>query len=167
MRQLHLRPTSRSKKRDGPKSDQASIAAALKAIRCLLGLSTTGCQKRMPRQGDVCRGKGSDDTFRGRGKDVSEEVVYVPAARNSVTGVTSCAAKDRPVDNSLDGLPGPDELAFDPTPTRGGRSWPNVRRDQRYKSAQNREEETRPNAVRHARLHRQRRLQRPSPNMRQ
>jgi hypothetical protein len=51
-------------------SDQASIASALKAIRCLLRLSTTGW-KKCPDRETFVGAKGSDDTFRGRRKDVS------------------------------------------------------------------------------------------------
>src|SRR6516164_1162824 len=78
-----------------------------------------------------------------------------------------CALTTRSVDNSIVWLPGLGRAASNAlvqAPSRiGGRSWLNVRRDQKYKSEESCEEETQLNAVR---LHRQRRLPRPSPNPR-
>ena len=48
-----------------------------------------------------------------------------------------------------------------------GRSWLNVRGDQKYRAELNCEEQTQLNAVRHARLRKQKRLPGPSPNARQ
>ncbi len=71
-------------------SDQARIASALKAIRCLLGLSTTGAQKECPDRGSL---SGQGDKPFGDEERMSVGITYVPAARNSVTGITSCAVK--------------------------------------------------------------------------
>jgi len=59
----------------------------------LIGFIHNRLSKKNAPTGGRLSGQEPDDIFRGRGKDVSEEKHYVSAARNSVTGVTSCAAK--------------------------------------------------------------------------
>ena len=59
----------------------------------LIGFIHNGLAKKNAPTGGTFVGQEPADIFRGRGKDVSQENHYFSAVRNSVTGVTSCAAK--------------------------------------------------------------------------
>jgi hypothetical protein len=61
--------------------------------------------KECPDRGRLS-GHGSDETPFGDEERISLTRTYVLAARISVTGVTSCTVKGRPVDNLFDGLLG-------------------------------------------------------------
>ena len=77
---------------------------------------------------------------------------YVPAARTSVTGITFCAVKvGLLMTCQMDCRDIADWLLIQTQRDQGDRSWPNVRRDQKYKVEQNCEEQTQRHAVRHAR----------------